>query len=99
MTYSWLAREKTVPMKHGVGDRRMAQAREPKREDREGSGNTTAGWQDKKPHIAARSVDWKIWVFCRFAHIASHLREVRDGLLSSRFNADRTSRTFDHVDR
>ena len=54
------------------------------------------GGQDKKPHIAARSVDWKTCVFWTLAHIAAHLREVCNSLLSNGFNDYRTSRATRH---
>ena len=84
-------------MKPGVVYRRIAQARIPERMDQERSGNTTAGGQDKRPHIAARSVDWKIWTFLHFAHIAAYPCEVRDGVLSNDLNKNRASRAKRHV--
>ncbi|MHC1548022.1 hypothetical protein [Phyllobacterium sp. K27] len=50
--------------------------------------------QDKKPHIAARTVGWFDSPFLNFPHIADHEREVRSIYLFSDFRADRTSPFF-----
>ncbi|MCW8060854.1 hypothetical protein [Agrobacterium tumefaciens] len=55
---------------------------------------TTEVRQDKKPHIAARSVGWFASLFWNFPHIADHEREVRSIYLFSDFRADRTSQFF-----
>lgn len=50
------------------------------------------GGQDKKPHIAARSVGCFACAFWSFLHIVHHECDVRLVDLSSDFSADRTSR-------
>jgi hypothetical protein len=77
--------------------RTIANGGAPERGDREETGNPTVGWQDKRPHIAARSVDWNICVFWRFAHIAAQLREVRSTFLSKHFKENCTSRMPKHA--
>jgi hypothetical protein len=40
------------------------------------TGTTTARWQDKRAHIARRSVGWFSWAFFRAPHIVSLWRNV-----------------------
>lgn len=56
------------------------------------AGNDRSGRQDKKPHIAARTVGCFACAFWSFPHIAHHEREVRSFDLSRDFSPDRTSR-------
>ncbi len=56
------------------------------------AGNDRLGRQDKKPHIAARTVGCFASLFWSFPHIADHERDVRSLDLSSDFSADHTSR-------
>lgn len=41
-----------------------------------GAGTTTGRWQDKRPHIAGRTVGCFYWVFQRVSHIAAPERNV-----------------------
>ncbi len=56
-----------------------------------GSRGDNRVWQDKRPHIAARSVGCFDWVFSPFVHIAIAKRDVYPGELSCTFNGNRTS--------
>ena len=41
------------------------------------AGTTTDRWQDKRAHIARRSVGCFVWIFWRVPHIAQPRRNVR----------------------
>ncbi len=41
-----------------------------------GPGNTTEGGQDKRAHIALRSVGCFCWVFLKVPHLAAFIRNV-----------------------
>ncbi|MQX55688.1 hypothetical protein [Sinorhizobium meliloti] len=53
---------------------------------------TTEAWQDKRPHIAARTVGCFDWVFWPSAHIVGARRDVRTGELPRNITANCTSR-------
>ncbi|WP_156332343.1 hypothetical protein [Rhodopseudomonas sp. AAP120] len=53
---------------------------------------TTAGRQDKKPHIAAWTVGCFVSAFSDLLHIADHHRDVRVFHFSNDFSEYRTSR-------
>lgn len=55
---------------------------------------TTAGRQDKKPHIAAWTVGCFVSAFSDFLHIADHHRDVRMFVFVSDFSEYRTSRVL-----
>jgi hypothetical protein len=55
------------------------------------AGKTTEVWQDKRPHIAARSVGCFKWFFPAFPHIIISKRDVRIGKLLCGFNGNCTS--------
>ncbi|RVI14545.1 hypothetical protein CN200_19670 [Sinorhizobium meliloti] len=59
------------------------------------AGKTTEVWQDKRPHIAARSVGCFDWIFPGFPHITAGKRDVRIGKLLCTFNGNRTSQRKD----
>lgn len=56
------------------------------------AGKTTEVWQDKRPHIAARTVGCFDWVFWPSAHIVGARLDVRTGELPRNINANCTSR-------
>ena len=56
------------------------------------AGATTKSRQDKKPHIAARTVGWFDSAFSDVLHIALLSRDVHSLILSCDFNENRTSR-------
>jgi len=53
---------------------------------------TTAGRQDKKPHIAAWAVGCFVCGFSDLLHLADHRRDVRIIHFANDFNDNRTSR-------
>lgn len=46
-----------------------------------GASTTTGRWQDKRPHIAGRTVGCFYWVFQRVSHIAASQRNVPELLI------------------
>lgn len=59
---------------------------------RGGAAVTSELWQDKRPHIAARTVGCFDWLFFGFPYIAGHKCDVRALNLLKIFNETCTSR-------
>lgn len=76
-----------------VQTRKHAQNRNVSREGLENAYITTEGGQDKKPHIAARTVGCFVCHFCDFPDIAAHHCNVRLVISNNDVSVNCTLRT------